>query len=131
MRLERTLELKFQLDKLDRRLNENMPPPALNIMDRLQFRSKVLSNESKEQYSEQWNNVIRKSKLDLTAIMRLAKVKEIDQTDKEHLELVEKIPIEIKAAYKDLISTIQIRQDRRVQKKLDFLERKGQRMIEK
>ncbi|CAF4688936.1 unnamed protein product, partial [Rotaria sp. Silwood2] len=71
--LERTLELKFQLDKLDRRLNENMPPPALNIMDKLQFRSKVLSNENKEQYSEQWNNVIRKSKLDLTSIMRLAK----------------------------------------------------------
>ncbi|CAF4489283.1 unnamed protein product, partial [Rotaria sp. Silwood2] len=72
--LERTLELKFQLDKLDRRLNENMPPPALNIMDKLQFRSKVLSNENKEQYSEQWNNVIRKSKLDLTSIMRLAKL---------------------------------------------------------
>ncbi|CAM4986971.1 unnamed protein product, partial [Rotaria socialis] len=73
MTLERTLELKFQLDKLDRRLNENMPPPALNVMDKLHFRSKVLSNENREQYSEQWNNVIRKSKLDLTSIMRLAK----------------------------------------------------------
>jgi len=131
MTLERTLELKFQLDKLDRRLNENMPPPALNIMDKLQFRSKVLSEETREQYSEQWNSVIRKSKLDLTSIMRLAKVKEIDQTEKEHLELVEKIPVGIKAAYKDLISTIQIRQDRRVQKKMNFLERKEKGMIEK
>ncbi|CAM4985570.1 unnamed protein product, partial [Rotaria socialis] len=73
MRLERTLELKFQLDKLDRRLNENMPPPALNIMDKLQFHSRELSNENKEQYSEQWNSIIRKAKLDLTSIMRIAK----------------------------------------------------------
>ncbi|CAF3568946.1 unnamed protein product, partial [Rotaria socialis] len=84
MRLERTLELKFQLDKLDRRLNENMPPPALNIMDKLQFHSRELSNENKEQYSEQWNSIIRKAKLDLTSIMRIAKVAEIDKSNKEH-----------------------------------------------
>ncbi|CAF4588986.1 unnamed protein product, partial [Rotaria sp. Silwood2] len=42
MRFERNLQLKFQLDKLHQRLNENMPPPALNIMDKLQFRSKEL-----------------------------------------------------------------------------------------
>ncbi|CAF1532152.1 unnamed protein product, partial [Rotaria sordida] len=47
-RFERILELKFQLDKLDRRLNENMPPPALSIMDKLQFRSKELSSEVKD-----------------------------------------------------------------------------------
>ena len=51
-RFERTLHLKFQLDKLDRRFNENMPPPALNIMDKLQFRSRELADDAKEQYSE-------------------------------------------------------------------------------
>jgi hypothetical protein len=131
MRLERTLELKFQLDKLDRRLNENMPPPALNIMDKLQFHSRELSNENKEQYSEQWNSIIRKAKLDLTSIMRIAKVAEIDKSNKEHSELVEKIPREIKKAVKDLEHTIEIRHNRSVQKKLDFLERKARGIIEK
>ena len=131
MRLERTLELRFQLDKLDRRLNENMPPPALNMIDKLQFRSRELSNESKEQYSEQWNSIIRKTKLDLTSVMRIAKVAEIDKSDKEHRELVEKIPIEIKKAYKDLEHTIEIRHNRSVQKKLDFLERRARVIIEK
>ncbi|CAF2644461.1 unnamed protein product [Rotaria sp. Silwood2] len=62
IRFERMLQLEFQLDKLDRRLNENIPPSALNIMDKLQFRSKELNKEVKDQYSEQWNNVIRKTK---------------------------------------------------------------------
>ncbi|CAF4337954.1 unnamed protein product, partial [Rotaria sp. Silwood2] len=61
IRFERMLQLEFQLDKLDRRLNENIPPSALNIMDKLQFRSKELNKEVKDQYSEQWNNVIRKT----------------------------------------------------------------------
>ncbi|CAF5132082.1 unnamed protein product, partial [Rotaria socialis] len=61
-----------------------MPPPALNIMDKLQFHSRELSNENKEQYSEQWNSIIRKAKLDLTSIMRIAKVAEIDKSNKEH-----------------------------------------------
>lgn len=130
-KFERSLELKFQLDKLDRRLNENMPPPALNIMDRLEFRSQELSNESKEQYSEQWKSVIRKSKLDLTSIMRLAKVAEIDKSEKEHIELVEKIPVELRNEYKEIIHTIQVRQDRVVQKKLNFLEKRAQRTIKK
>ena len=51
-----------------------LPPPALNIMDKLQFRSKELSSEAREQYSEQWNSIIRKAKLELTSVMRLAKV---------------------------------------------------------
>ena len=131
IKLERTLELRFQLDKLDRRLNENMPPPALNIMDKLQFRSRELSNENKEQYSEQWNSIIRKTKLDLTSIMRIAKVAEIDKSNKEHSELIEKIPVEIRKAFKDLEHTIEIRHNRSVQKKLDFLERKARGIIEK
>jgi len=130
-RFERSLQLKFQLDKLDRRLNENMPPPALNIMDKLQFRSKELGKEMKDQYSEQWNSIIRKAKLELTSVMRLAKVAEIDKSEKEHQELVESIRTEIRQSYIDLVHTIKIRQDSVVQKKLNFLERKAQRTIEK
>ncbi|CAF4747539.1 unnamed protein product [Rotaria sp. Silwood2] len=58
MRFERTLQLKYQLNKLNRRLNENMPPPALNVMHRLQFKSKELNKEIIDQYSEQWNNTV-------------------------------------------------------------------------
>jgi hypothetical protein len=130
-RYERTLQLRFQLDKLDRRLNENMPPPALNIMDKLQFRSKELDNVAKEQYSEQWNSVIRKAKLELTSIMRLAKVTEIDKSEKEHLELVQKIPVGVRPAYNELVHTVKVRQDRVVQKKLHFLEKRAQQIIEK
>ena len=72
-KFDRTLQLKFQLDKLDRRFNENMPPLALNIIDKLHFRSKELTNEIRDQYSEQWNSIIRKTKLELTSIMRTVK----------------------------------------------------------
>jgi hypothetical protein len=130
-KFERVQQLKFQLAKLDRRLNENMPPPALNVLDKLQFRSKELSNEAKEQYNEQWNTVIRKTKLEFTSIMRIAKVAEIEKSEKEHRELAEKIPTEIRSAYRDLIHTIEIRHSQKNQKKLDFLEKKAIRIIEK
>ena len=89
-RFERTLQIKFQLDKLNRRLNENMPPPALNIIDKLEFRSKELSKENKEQYIEQWNNIIRKTKLELTSAMRLGKTAGIEKSEREHQEVVRK-----------------------------------------
>ena len=130
-KFERSLQLKFQLDKLDRRLNENMPPPSLNMLDKLQFRSKDLSDENKAQFSEQWNTVLRKAKLDITSIMRLAKTKEIEISEKEHSELVEKIPVEIKKTYRELVHTIKIRQDKLVEKKLHFLDKKAARTIEK
>lgn len=130
-KFERSLDLKFQLDKLDRRLNENMPPPSLNVLDKLEFRSKELSPESKAQYSEQWNSVLRKTKLELTSIMRLAKTTEIANCEKEHSELVEQIPVEIRRTYRELVHTVQVRQDKVVEKKLHFLDRKAQRITEK
>ena len=63
--------------------------------------------------------------------MRIAKVAEIDKSNKEHSELIEKIPVEIRKAFKDLEHTIEIRHNRSVQKKLDFLERKARGIIEK
>ena len=49
---------------------------------------------------------------------------EIDKSEIARLELVQKIPVEIKQAYKDLIHIIQIRHPRRVQRKLIFLKKK-------
>ena len=130
-KFDRTLQLKFQLDKLDRRFNENMPPPALNIMDKLQFRSKELTNEIRDQYSEQWNSIIRKTKLELTSIMRTAKTAEITKSEKEHQEIFEKIPVDLKQPYRDLIHTAEIRQNRKSEKKLNFLEQRAKRTIVK
>jgi hypothetical protein len=130
-RFERTQHLKFQLDKLDRRLNENMPPPALNILDKLQFRSRELTDATKEQYSEQWNSIIRKTKLEITSIMRAAKTAEIEKSEKEHQALVEKIPNDLRKAYRDVIHTVEIRHNQKNEKKLSFLVRKAQRIVEK
>ena len=130
-KFERSLELKFQLDKLDRRLNENMPPPSLNVIDKLQFRSNELPPDTKAQYSEQWNAVLRKAKLELTSIMRLAKTTEIAKSEKEHSDLVEQIPVNIRTTYRELVHTIQIRQDKAAEKKLHFLDRRAQRTTEK
>ncbi|CAF1544035.1 unnamed protein product, partial [Rotaria sp. Silwood1] len=71
----RTLDLKLQLDKLERRFVENMPPPSLNIFDKIELHAKglKLDNPCLNTLREQWKNVLRKTKLDLTTLMRRAK----------------------------------------------------------
>ncbi|CAF4958062.1 unnamed protein product [Rotaria sp. Silwood1] len=89
----RTLDLKLQLDKLEMRFTENMPPPSLNIFDKLQLHAKGLKSDDKSLTSlrEQWKNVLRKTKLDLTTLMRQAKVVELEQAKKEYEELIQKL----------------------------------------
>ena len=62
--------------------------------------------------------------------MRLAKTKEIEISEKQHAQLAEKIPVEIRSAYNQLVHTIKIRQDQVGQKKLQFLARNAQITIE-
>jgi hypothetical protein len=75
------------------------------------------------------------SKIDLspsmTAIMRTSKTAEIAKSEKEHQALVEKIPSDLKKAYRDLIHTTEIRHNQKSEKKLNFLVRKAQRTVEK
>ncbi|CAF3990528.1 unnamed protein product [Rotaria sp. Silwood1] len=89
----RTLDLKLQLDNLEMRFTENMPPPSLNIFDKLQLHAKGLKSDDKSLTSlrEQWKNVLRKIKLDLTTLMRQAKVVELEQAKKEYEELIQKL----------------------------------------
>ncbi|CAF3794493.1 unnamed protein product [Rotaria sordida] len=90
----RTLELKLQLDKLEMRFIENMPPPSLNIIDQLQLYAQELEPNDNQLNSlrEQWKNVLRKAKLDLTALMRQAKIvknqKPINEKSKTHSQPV-------------------------------------------
>ncbi|CAF2129470.1 unnamed protein product [Rotaria magnacalcarata] len=81
----RTLDLKLQLDKLERRFMENMPPPSLNMFDKIELHAKGLKSDSVYLSSlrEQWKNVLRKTKLDLTSLMRQAKVGELEQANKD------------------------------------------------
>ncbi|CAF1388147.1 unnamed protein product, partial [Rotaria sordida] len=54
----RTLDLKLQLDKLEKRFVENMPPPSLNSFDKLQLHAKGLKSDNVHLSSlrEQWKN---------------------------------------------------------------------------
>ncbi|CAF4849700.1 unnamed protein product, partial [Rotaria sp. Silwood2] len=77
----RKLNLQLQLDKLEKRFVENMPPPSLNIFDKLELHAKELKidNNHLKSLREQWKNTLRKTKLDLTNLMRQAKIIEIEE----------------------------------------------------
>ncbi|CAF2847107.1 unnamed protein product [Rotaria sp. Silwood2] len=126
----RMLNLQFQLRKLEKRLNLNMPPPYLNAIDKLQLRSKELDKNEIEQFTEQWNNIIRHAKKDFTSIMIMTKTNEIEKTEKKYQESVETLPEYIRESFDTLIHTIRTRHDQTTEKKIHFLERKTYRMRE-
>ncbi|CAF4275494.1 unnamed protein product [Rotaria sp. Silwood2] len=86
------LNLRFQLRKLEKRLNLNMPPPYLNAIDKIQLHSKELDNNEIEQFTEQWNNIIRHAKKDFTSIMIMTKTTEIEKIEKKYHESLQKLP---------------------------------------
>ncbi|CAF4656376.1 unnamed protein product, partial [Rotaria sp. Silwood2] len=92
-KFKRTLDLKLQLDKLEIRFVENMPPPSLNIFDKIELHAKELKSDNTELCSlrEQWKNILRKTKLDLTMLMRRAKIVEIEEAKTEYNELLNKL----------------------------------------
>jgi hypothetical protein len=88
----RTLDLKLQLDKSEQRFVHNMPPPSLIVFDKLELYAKGLKSDNMQLCSlrEQWKNILRKTKLDLTALMREAKVSELQEAKKEYEEMIKK-----------------------------------------
>ncbi|CAF1505867.1 unnamed protein product, partial [Rotaria sp. Silwood1] len=100
----RTLDLKLQLDKLEMRFMQNMPPPSLNIFDKLQLYAKELKpdNNYLNPLREQWKNILRRTKLDLTTLMRQAKVVELEQAHKEYEELLKELPENYREPYDTL-----------------------------
>ncbi|CAF4598868.1 unnamed protein product, partial [Rotaria sp. Silwood2] len=92
-KFQRTLDLKLQLDKLEKRFAENMPPPSLNIFDKIELHAKELKSDNTDLCSlrEQWKNILRKTKLDLTMLMRRAKIVEIEEAKTEYNELLNKL----------------------------------------
>ncbi|CAF1169685.1 unnamed protein product [Rotaria sordida] len=124
------LNLRFQLRKLEKRLNLNMPPPYLNAIDKLQLRSKELDRNEIEQFTEQWNNIIRHAKKDFTSIMIMTKTTEIEKIEKKYQESLERLPEYIREPFDTLIHTIKTRHDQTTEKNIHFLERKTYRMRE-
>ncbi|CAF3363065.1 unnamed protein product [Rotaria sp. Silwood2] len=123
----RTLDLKLQFDKLEKRFVENMPPPSLNSFDKLQLYAKSLKADNSHLSSlrEQWKNILRKTKLDLTVLMREAKVLELEETKKEHEQLLKKLPDHLRESYDILCHVSGARHNQFAKRKLNFLAKRA------
>ncbi|CAF0791998.1 unnamed protein product [Rotaria sordida] len=123
----RTLELKLQLDKLEMRFIENMPPPSLNIIDKLQLYAKELEPNDNQLNSlrEQWKNVLRKAKLDLTALMRQAKIVEIEHANREYQELMKGLSQHLHEPYGTICHVSHTRHNQYAKRKLNFLAKRA------
>jgi hypothetical protein len=119
----RTLDLKLQLDKLEMRFVENMPPPSLNIFDKLELHAKELKTDNNclRLLREQWKNILRKTKLDLTSLMRQAKIAEIEEINRQYEEIIKNLPEHLKESYDTLCHVSRTRQNQYAKKKLNFL----------
>ena len=128
----RTLDLKLQLDKLEKRFVENMPPPSLNVIDRLELHAKGLKSENNQlkTLKEQWKNTLRRTKLELTTLMRQAKVAEIEEAKREYEELAKKLPKHLQENYDILCHVAQTRHEQFAKKKLNFLAKRACAMSE-
>ncbi|CAF3885535.1 unnamed protein product, partial [Rotaria sp. Silwood1] len=128
----RTLDLKLQLDKLEKRFVENMPPPSLNSFDKLQLHAKGLKSDDIHLSSlrEQWKNVLRKTKLDLTALMREAKIRELEEANKEYEQLLKKLPDHFREPYDILCHVSGTRHSQFAKRKLNFLAKRACTMNE-
>ena len=118
----RTLDLKVQLDKLEKRFVTNMPPPSLNIFDELELHAKGLKSDNVQLRSlrEQWRNILRKTKLDLTALMRQAKVAEIQEASNEYEELLRGLLEPLRESYDAICHVSRIRHGQFSRRKLNF-----------
>ncbi|CAF0906335.1 unnamed protein product [Rotaria sp. Silwood1] len=78
-----------------------MPPPSLNIFDKLELHAKRLKSDNNQLKSlhERWKNILRKTKLDLTTLMREAKIGEIEEAKKEYQDLLDKLSDQLKESY--------------------------------
>ena len=126
-KFKRTLDLKLQLDKLEKRFVENMPPPSLNIFDKIELHAKQLKSDNTELCSlrEQWKNILRKTKLELTMLMRRAKTVEIEEAKVEYNELLNKLSDQFRQPYEVMCDVIRKRHQQYTKKKLNFLAKRA------
>ncbi|CAF1015888.1 unnamed protein product [Rotaria magnacalcarata] len=78
-----------------------MPPPSLNVFDKLELHAKELrpDNNQLKSLRERWKNVLRKTKLDLTTLMREGKIIEMEEATREYDELLNKLSDRLREAY--------------------------------
>lgn len=123
----RKLDLQLQLDKLETRFLHNIPPPSLNLFDKLELYAKELKVEDNQLKSlrEQWRNILRKTKLDLTSLMRQAKLAEIREANKQYEELEKQLVEHLREPYNRLCHVTHSRHNQIAKKKLNFLLKKA------
>ncbi|CAF3968413.1 unnamed protein product, partial [Rotaria magnacalcarata] len=78
-----------------------MPPPSLNVFDKLELHAKEVrpDNNQLKSLRERWKNVLRKTKLDLTTLMREGKIIEMEEATREYDELLNKLSDRLREAY--------------------------------
>ena len=106
---------------------ENMPPPSLNVLDKLQLHAKELkSNDNQLSYlREQWRNILRKTKLDLTALMRQAKIAELERVNREYQEQIENLSEHLHEPYDTMCRVSRTRHNQFAKRKLNFLAKRA------
>ena len=119
----RKLNLQLQLDKLETRFVQNMLLPSLNVFDRLELYAKELKtyNNHLNSLREQWENTLRKAKLDLISLMRQAKIIEIEEVNKQYEELEKQLSEHLREAYSKICHVTYVRYNQFARKKLNFL----------
>jgi hypothetical protein len=88
-------------------------------LDKLELHAKGLTSDNNQLRSlqEQWKNVLRKTKLDLTALMGQAK--------REYEELMTKLIDHLRESYDTLCHVSQTRHEQFARKKLKFLAKRA------
>ena len=85
------LNVTLTLDKLEKRFGENMPP-LLGLFYRtgLHVYARGLESDNADLNSPryQWKNLLRRTKLELTTLMRHGKVDELEQLKKEYEKMM-------------------------------------------
>jgi len=79
---------------------------------------------------ERWKNILRKTKLDLTTLMREAKIVEIEEAKREYNDLLNKLSNHHRESYNAICHVIEIRHNQFSKKKLNFLEKRACTMNE-
>jgi hypothetical protein len=104
-----------------------MPPPSLNVIDRLELYAKGVKSDNNQLKSirERWKNTLRKTKLELTMLMREAKIVEIEEEKREHNELLGKLSNHLRESYNTISHVTEMRHNQIAKKKVNFLAKRA------
>ena len=74
---------------------------------------------------EQWRNILRKTKLDLTTLMRQAKIAELERVNREYQEQIKNLSDHLHEPYDTMCRVSRTRHNQFAKRKLNFLAKRG------